>query len=59
MSESTNDQITGKLHEMKGSVKETVGEITNSPQMEAEGKNEKLAGKVQHKIGEIEQVLGT
>jgi uncharacterized protein YjbJ (UPF0337 family) len=57
MTQSTNDQIEGKFHEVKGGVKEKVGHVTNSPNLEAEGQNEKLAGKVQKKVGEIEKVL--
>jgi uncharacterized protein YjbJ (UPF0337 family) len=38
-------------------VKEAVGKATNSPNLEAEGQNEKFAGKVQKKVGEIEKVL--
>jgi len=57
MTQSTNDQIEGKLHEVKGGLKETLGQVTNSPKLEAEGTNEKLAGKVQKKVGEIEEVL--
>ncbi len=58
MEQSTNDQIKGKLHEVKGSVKETVGHVTNSPDLEADGRTEKLAGKVQGKIGDFEKILG-
>ena len=57
MTQSTNDKIKGKLHEVKGGLKETVGQVTNSPKLEAEGTNEKLAGKVQKKVGQIEKVL--
>src|ERR1019366_5592069 len=42
MSQSTKDQIEGKFHEVKGEVKEKVGKVANSPNLEAEGQNEKL-----------------
>ena len=58
MAQSTNDQIKGKFHEVEGGAKETVGQVTNSPNLHAEGQNEKLAGRVQEKVGEIEKVLG-
>ena len=57
MTQSTNDQIKCKFHEVKGGVKEKVGQAANNPKLEAEGQNEKLAGKVQKKVGEIEKVL--
>jgi uncharacterized protein YjbJ (UPF0337 family) len=37
----------GKIHEVKGAVKEKVGKLTNTPHLEAEGTVEKVAGKVQ------------
>jgi uncharacterized protein YjbJ (UPF0337 family) len=55
---STKDQAEGSFHEAKGKVKEMAGKITDNPQLEAEGKGEKIAGKVQTKIGQIEKVLG-
>ena len=57
MKPSTTDQIKGTLHEMKGAAKEKVGKVTNDPDLEAEGQVEKVAGKVQKKIGQIEKVL--
>jgi len=57
MKPSTTDQIKGKFHEVKGDVKEKVGQVTNNPNLEAEGQDEKLTGKVQKKIGQIEKVF--
>jgi uncharacterized protein YjbJ (UPF0337 family) len=57
MKPSTTDQIEGKLHELKGKVKEKAGEVTNNPTLAAEGQNENLAGKVQKKVGQIEKVF--
>ena len=54
---STNDEIAGNIHEVKGAVKQKVGELTNNPRLKGEGKGEKFAGKVQKKIGQIEKVL--
>jgi uncharacterized protein YjbJ (UPF0337 family) len=54
---STNDQIKGELHKVKGKVKEKVGQLTDNPDLTAEGQNENLAGKVQKKIGQVEKVL--
>jgi len=57
MDTSTKDKIEGAIHEVKGKVKETVGHVTNNPDLEAEGKAENLGGKVQTKVGQIERVL--
>jgi uncharacterized protein YjbJ (UPF0337 family) len=57
MKPSTKDQIEGTLHEMKGKAKQTVGQVTNNPNLTAEGQGEKIAGKVQKKVGQIEKVL--
>jgi uncharacterized protein YjbJ (UPF0337 family) len=58
MDQSTKDQAEGKIHEVKGAVKEKVGQATNDPDLEAEGQAEKIGGKVQKKIGEVEKVIG-
>ncbi len=59
MKPSTKDQIQGTLHELKGKAKQTVGKLTKNPNLTAEGQGEKLAGKVQKKVGQIERVLET
>jgi len=56
MKPSTKNEIAGKVHEVKG--KEKVGELTNDPDLEGEGLGEKIAGKVQKKIGQVEKALG-
>jgi uncharacterized protein YjbJ (UPF0337 family) len=58
MKQSSRDKATGKFHELRGKVKETVARATNDPQLEAEGQVEKIGGKVQKKIGQVEKVLG-
>jgi uncharacterized protein YjbJ (UPF0337 family) len=57
MKQSTEDKASGKVHEVKGKIKEKVGQLTNNPDLEAEGQGEKIAGKVQKKIGQVEKVL--
>ena len=57
MTQSTQDQIQGKLHELKGKVKETAGKVTNNPDLTTEGQGEHLAGTIQKKIGQIEEVF--
>lgn len=58
MKTSTKDQAEGKLHTVKGTIKEIAGKLSNNPSLEAEGNGEKIAGKVQDKIGQVEKVLG-
>ena len=58
MKNSTKDKAEGTFHEMKGKVKEVAGKITDNPKLEAEGTGERIAGKVQAKIGQVEKVLG-
>ena len=57
MKDSTKDKIQGGAHELKGSVKEKVGRVINNPDLEAEGTDEKLGGKIQKKVGDVEKVF--
>jgi uncharacterized protein YjbJ (UPF0337 family) len=57
MKDSTKDQLQGKVHEAKGKIKEKAGILTNNPNLQAEGQDEKLGGKIQKKIGQVEKVL--
>ena len=58
MKSSTRDDAEGKFHQVKGKIKETAGKLIDHPELEAEGTDEKIAGKVQEKIGQVEKVLG-
>jgi uncharacterized protein YjbJ (UPF0337 family) len=58
MKPSTENEIVGKVHEVKGAIKQKVGQLTNDPDLEAEGTGEKIDGKVQKKIGQVQKVLG-
>jgi uncharacterized protein YjbJ (UPF0337 family) len=55
---STDDQATGKLHEVKGAIKQKAGELTGNPNLEADGRAEKNAGKVKSIVGKIEKAVG-
>ena len=57
MKQSTKDQVQGKFHEAKGAVKEKAGEVTRNPDLANRGADEKLGGKIQNKVGQIEKVL--
>jgi uncharacterized protein YjbJ (UPF0337 family) len=43
--------------EAKGKVKETAGQAIGDADLELEGKAENLGGKVQKKVGQVEQVF--
>ena len=58
MKNSTKDQARGKFENLKGKVKEAVGVVTGKPDLEAEGKGQKVSGEIQEKLGQIEKVLG-
>jgi len=58
MKSSTHDQVEGKLHEVKGAAKEILGKLSDNPKLEGEGTGEKIAGKIQGKIGQINKVFG-
>jgi len=58
MKQSTEDKAKGTFYEVKGKVKEKAGQVTNNPDLEAEGQIEKIGGKIQKKIGQVEKVLG-
>ena len=57
MKPSTTNEIEGTLHELKGAAKEKVGEFTKDPDLEAEGQTEKVAGKIQQKVAQIQKVI--
>ena len=58
MKPSTKDRTEGKLHEVKGTIKEEVGKATNKPDLEVSGNAEKNSGKVQKWIGRAEKAVG-
>lgn len=58
MKTSTKDQVHGTFHQLEGKVKELAGKLSDNPKLEARGVGEKIAGRVQEKIGQIKKVLG-
>ena len=58
MKSSIRDKAEGAFHEVKGKVKEVSGQLNDNPELEAEGTGEKIAGKVQEKVGEVKKVWG-
>lgn len=57
MADSTKDKIEGTVHDVKGKIKEKIGQATNNPDLEDEGTGEKIGGKIQKKIGDVEKVF--
>lgn len=51
------DRIAGSAKEVKGSIKDTVGKATGNTKMQAEGKADKMAGKVQNAAGNAKDAL--
>jgi uncharacterized protein YjbJ (UPF0337 family) len=58
MESSTKDQAQGMFHRVKGKIRELFGKAGNNTKIESEGKGEKMAGKIQQKVGEVEKVAG-
>ena len=58
MKDSTKDNADGTIHEIKGTVKEKIGQLTNDPDLEAEGTVEKVAGQIQQVVGKVKNVVG-
>jgi uncharacterized protein YjbJ (UPF0337 family) len=57
MKSSTKDNAEGKLHQVKGTIKEVAGRIVGDSDLESEGKEEHLEGKIQEKLGQIKKVM--
>jgi uncharacterized protein YjbJ (UPF0337 family) len=51
------DRIEGAVAQAKGGVKEAAGKATGDAKLEADGKAEKVAGKVQNAIGGLKDTL--
>jgi uncharacterized protein YjbJ (UPF0337 family) len=51
------DRIEGSAKQAKGAVKEVIGKVTGDAKLEAEGKSDKVAGKVQNAIGGLKDAL--
>jgi len=58
MKSSIRDKAEGTFHEAKGKVKEVAGKLSDNPELEAEGIDEKMAGEVQEKVGRVKKLLG-
>jgi uncharacterized protein YjbJ (UPF0337 family) len=50
-------RVKSKFHKIKGKLKEVIGDLTDNPELGSEGTGEKIAGKVQEKIGQVKKVV--
>jgi uncharacterized protein YjbJ (UPF0337 family) len=57
MKSSIANQLAGQLHEAKGKFKEKVGRMAGDPETESEGTMEKIRGKIQKKIGQVQKAF--
>jgi uncharacterized protein YjbJ (UPF0337 family) len=51
------DRIKGSAQQAKGAVKEVIGKVTGDAKLEAEGKSDKVAGKLQNAVGGLKDTL--
>jgi uncharacterized protein YjbJ (UPF0337 family) len=53
-----DNKILGKSKELKGRVKDAVGGLTNDSSLQAEGKLDKVKGRIQDKAGDVQRRVG-
>jgi uncharacterized protein YjbJ (UPF0337 family) len=51
------DRVKGSVKQAKGTIKEAAGKITGDTKLQADGKADKTAGKIQSFIGGIKDAL--
>jgi uncharacterized protein YjbJ (UPF0337 family) len=49
------DQITGRVEQAKGTIKEAAGKLVGDKTLEAKGNIQKNLGKAQEKVGDVKQ----
>lgn len=55
MSSGFSDKLKSTGNKVKGEVKESVGNATNDPKLQAEGKLDQLKGEAQEKLAEVKE----
>jgi uncharacterized protein YjbJ (UPF0337 family) len=58
MSAPNKDEVEGKWEQAKGWVKDKAGEITNDPELEAEGEAQNAGGEAQETWGKVKSGVG-
>lgn len=56
-SEGLDDSAEGKARHVKGHIKDAVGGLTGDSSLQAEGKLDQAAGKLQDKLGEAKRKI--
>jgi uncharacterized protein YjbJ (UPF0337 family) len=51
------DRVEGSAKQMKGNIKEKAGELLGDEKMKAEGRADKVEGKVQNTVGGIKDAI--
>ncbi|WP_338049981.1 CsbD family protein [Rhodopila globiformis] len=51
------DRIAGSAKQVEGTVKEAVGKVIGDAKLVADGKSEKVEGKIQNTVGGIKDAL--
>jgi uncharacterized protein YjbJ (UPF0337 family) len=54
----THDEVEGKVHELKGKIKQKIGGATNNPDLQDEGTNERINGTVEKTVGKVKKAFG-
>jgi uncharacterized protein YjbJ (UPF0337 family) len=58
MNSGAQDKIEGRIHVVKGKIKEVAGNVTDDPDLEDSGTQEKVSGKVQEVVGRVKSAVG-
>ncbi|MDQ3710937.1 MAG: CsbD family protein [Acidobacteriota bacterium] len=58
MSTPNQDEVEGKFENVKGKVKEGVGDLTGNRNLEAEGQADQAEGKTQENWGKVKRGVG-
>jgi uncharacterized protein YjbJ (UPF0337 family) len=51
------DRVAGSGKQIKGEVKEAIGKLVGDAKLQADGKADQAAGKVQNMVGSIKEIL--
>ena len=58
MKSSTKDKVKGSVNEAVGKVKEATGNAIGNPDLQDRGTVQRVAGKVERKVGGVKKVFG-
>jgi uncharacterized protein YjbJ (UPF0337 family) len=51
------DRVQGSAKQAKGAIKEVAGKISGDAKLQADGKADKVAGKIQNAVGGVKDAL--